>query len=452
MQIIVVGCGKVGRELIAQLSGENNNVTAVDLKAEDVKQVSTIYDCRGVIGNGTSFQTLSEAGLDQADILIAVTHSDEINLLCCVMARKAVNCRTIARVRNPVYSTERTYIQEELGLSMIINPELAAAREAARLLRFPSAIEIDTFAKGRIELLRFKVPEDSILVNHSLRESAQSLHQGLLVCVAERNGEVTIPDGNFVVQAGDTLSVVTSLGHAGKLFSKIGLRINRVKNTMIVGGGDMSYYLAQLLLASGVKVKLVEQKKERCEELSDLLPHATIIWGDGSDQELLDEEHIEQMDSLVACTGIDEENIILSLYAREKVRSKVVTKLTHVEFDGVIRNLNLDSIIYPKNITAEIILQYVRAMGNTVGNSVETLYRLMDGRVEALGFQIRAGSKMIGPRLQEMKLKKNILLAGIAREGHLIVPRGSDVVLEGDSIIVVTTERGYRDIDDILAE
>lgn len=450
MQIIIVGCGKVGRALAAQLSGEDNNVTVVDTNGDVVKTVANYYDVMGVTGNGASYSVLAEADIEHTDVLIAVTHNDEVNLLCCVVARKAANCHTIARVRNPVYSEERAFLRKELGLSMIINPEYAAAQEIARLLRFPSAIEIDSFSKGRIEMLRFRVPAASMLDGLALRELPQKLPMDVLICAAERGEEVLIPDGNFVIRSGDLLSMIAIPGNAAAFFKKVGISTNQVKNTMIIGGGEITYYLSKLLLNMGIRVKIIEKRRERCEELSDLLPKATIICGDGSDRELLREEHLEQMDSLVAGTDMDEENIILSLYARERVRAKVVTKLNHLDFNDVIHSLDLDSLIYPKNIAAEYILQYVRAIGNSMGSNVETLYKLMDGRVEALEFLVHKNSDLAGIRLRDMRLKRNLLIAGIGRKGRLIIPGGQDEFLPGDSVIVVTTDSGFQDIHDIL--
>ena len=450
MQIIIVGCGKVGRALAAQLSGEDNNVTVVDTNGDVVKTVANYYDVMGVTGNGASYSVLAEADIEHTDVLIAVTHNDEVNLLCCVVARKAANCHTIARVRNPVYSEERAFLRKELGLSMIINPEYAAAQEIARLLRFPSAIEIDSFSKGRIEMLRFRVPAASMLNGLALRELPQKLPMDVLICAAERGEEVLIPDGNFVIRSGDLLSMIAIPGNAAAFFKKVGISTNQVKNTMIIGGGEITYYLSKLLLNMGIRVKIIEKRRERCEELSDLLPKATIICGDGSDRELLREEHLEQMDSLVAGTDMDEENIILSLYARDRVRAKVVTKLNHLDFNDVIHSLDLDSLIYPKNIAAEYILQYVRAIGNSMGSNVETLYKLMDGRVEALEFLVHKNSDLAGIRLRDMRLKRNLLIAGIGRKGRLIIPGGQDEFLPGDSVIVVTTDSGFQDIHDIL--
>lgn len=450
MQIIIVGCGKVGRALAAQLSGEDSNVTVVDTNGDVVKTVANYYDVMGVTGNGASYSVLAEADIEHTDVLIAVTHNDEVNLLCCVVARKAANCHTIARVRNPVYSEERAFLRKELGLSMIINPEYAAAQEIARLLRFPSAIEIDSFSKGRIEMLRFRVPAASMLDGLALRELPQRLPMDVLICAAERGEEVLIPDGNFVIRSGDLLSMIAIPGNAAAFFKKVGISTNQVKNTMIIGGGEITYYLSKLLLNMGIRVKIIEKRRERCEELSDLLPKATIICGDGSDRELLREEHLEQMDSLVAGTDMDEENIILSLYARDRVRAKVVTKLNHLDFNDVIHSLDLDSLIYPKNIAAEYILQYVRAIGNSMGSNVETLYKLMDGRVEALEFLVHKNSDLAGIRLRDMRLKRNLLIAGIGRKGRLIIPGGQDEFLPGDSVIVVTTDSGFQDIHDIL--
>ena len=452
MKIIIVGCGKVGVSLAERISAEGHDLVMVDMNPQKVEHLSNQFDALGIVGNGASFNIQQEAGVESADLFIAVTGEDELNLLCCLMAKKTGHCDTIARVRNPLYNKEIRFIQEKLGLSMIINPEHAAAMEMARLLRFPSAIEIDSFSRGRIEMLRFKVPETSKIVHMSLRELAGALQYSLLVCAVERNGEVYIPDGNFVIQAKDSLSIITTPQNAESLFKKIGVHTNKVHNTMIVGGGEITYYLAKSLANMNVDVKIIEKNKDRCEVLSEALPDATVIYGDGSDQELLKEERIQDMDSFVACTDMDEENIILSLYAKEKVSSKVVTKINHLEFNDVIHSLNLDSLIYPKHITAEYILQYVRAMKNSIGSNVETLYKLMEDRVEALEFIVNQNCRMIGIRLQDMKTRPNLLVAAINRQGKVIIPGGQDFFEAGDSVIIVTTETGLQDIHEILAE
>ena len=450
MRILLVGGGKVGRTLISQLAKENHDITVIDTSETVIRDIVRIYDVIGIVGNGTSHEILEEADIEHTDVLIAVTDMDEVNLLCCVIARQKHECHTIARVRNPVYSKERHFLRSELELSMTINPELEAAREIARLLQFPNAIEIDSFAKDSVDLLRFKTTAGQ-LTGVALRDLSQKISHNILVCMAEKKGRITIPDGNYVIEEGDILTIIAMPGEAEKFFRRIGVRTNKVKDTLIVGGGGITYYLTEILLKMGIDVKIIEQKRSRCEELSAMFPEAVVDQGDGSDQDLLNEEHLEEMDSLVACTGIDEVNAILSLYAQKKVHTKVVTKLNHLEFNEVIRTLDLDSVVNPKLLTAQRILQYVRAMHNGLGSNVETLYRLMDGQVEALEFIVQPGSDMTDIRLADMRLKKNVLIAGILRNFRLIIPGGQDRFFEGDSVIVVTTNIGFGDIHDILA-
>ena len=451
MQVIVVGCGKVGRTIAAQLVNEDNDITVVDTNAERVDGISTIYDVMGVVGNATSFKTLSEAGIEHADMLVAVTQSDEVNLLCCVLAKKAGGCRTVARVRNPIYSAERNFLQEKLGVSMTINPEYEAALETSHLLRFPQASEVYSFAKRRTSLISFRVPEGCSLVGMPLRELSQRLSTNVLVCMARRGDDVIIPDGSFEAREGDILSIMAMPGVADEFFRRMGMQKDRVHNALLIGGGKVSFYLAQILDEVGIRSKIIEQDYRRCEELAELLPNATIIHGDGSDQEFLKEEHIETMDSMLAGTGIDEENIILSLYARDIIKYKVVTKLSHMEVNGVVKKLNLDAIVSPRTITAESIVRYVRATRNGMGSNVEVMYKMLDGRAEALEFKIKDDSVVTGVRLADMRLKRDVLVAGLFRDGNLIVPSGSDVIRSGDSVIVRTTNIGFQDIHDILA-
>jgi trk system potassium uptake protein TrkA len=451
MQIIVVGCGKVGRTLVAQLSKENNNVTVVDTNADIVRSVSTIYDVMGVVGNGTSFATLKEAGIDDTDMVISVTQSDEVNLLTCVIAQQKAGCHTIARVRNPIYSEESSFLRNELHLSMTINPELEAAHEMLNLIRFPNAIEVDSFANDRIDLLRFKVPEGSAFDGVTLKEAAQKTTPDVLVCIAERGSDITIPNGDYEIKSGDVLTIIVSPGEANHFFRQFGVHTKKINSVMIVGGGEITYYLTKMLIRNRIDVKIIEQNKERCVELSDHFPEVMISNANGTDQEVLAEEHIDDMDAFVACTGIDEINAMLSMYAQDHMR-KCITKINHDSLNGIIERLNLDTIVDPKNLTAQRILQYVRATGNSMDSNVETLYRLMNGRVEALEFIIRPNSKLIGITLLDMKLKDNVLIAGIMRKGKLIIPGGHDSFMEGDAVIVVTTHIGFDDITDILED
>ena len=451
MNVVIVGCGKVGEQITKQLSQESDmNITVIDQSPDVVYTVSTQYDVMAVAGNGVSLDVLNEAGVKNADILIAVTDSDELNLLICLVARKAGNCRTIARVRNPEYSKEAPLFKNDLGLAMIINPEEAAAGEIARVLRFPTAIKIDTFAKGRVEILKFKVPSDSLLHNLPVMDIPAKLECDILVCGVERGDKAIIPHGGFVLESGDLVSIVASPKNASQFFKKIAIKTNRVKDVMIVGGGTITYYLAEKLLQTGIQVKIFEQSSEKCAHLCQKLPQATVINADGSDKRILLEEGLANTEAFVALTNIDEENILLGLYAKSQSKAKVVTKINKIAFDEVINNLDLDTTIYPKNITAEYIVRYIRAKKNSIGSNIETMHLILDGKAEALEFNIRENSPVANQRIEELSLKKDILIACINHHGKIITPRGYNVIEPGDTVIVVTTRTGLKDISDIL--
>ena len=452
MQIVIVGCGKVGTALARSLSQEDNNICIVDVKSDVVHQLATENDIMGLVGNGASYSVLKEAGIETADLLIAVTESDELNLLCCVIARKASKCQTIARVRNPMYSQEKRFLQRELGLSMIINPEQTAAAEIASLLGFPSALGIDSFAGGKVEMIRFRIPAESKLNDMALKDVNAMIKCDFLVCAVDRAGQVEIPGGNFVLKSGDVISLVTSRKSAKFFFEKIDMNTNRARNTMIVGGGKITLYLAKMLDNLGIAVKIIEKNPDRCRELSEELPSATVVNGDGSDEAFLREERLDTMDSFVALTNLDEENILLALLAKKKVSRKVVTKINREQLNEVIHNLELDSVVYPKLLTAQKILRYSRATKNSIGSNVKTLYRLYDDKAEALEFAITENSKITGIPLRQMKLKKGLLISAITRNDKLLIPDGQTEILPGDSMIVVTTLLGLQDAQNILAE
>lgn len=451
MKIIIAGCGKVGQELTEQLSKEGNEITIIDTRAKIVNELANKYDIMGVVGNGASHLTQADAGIEKADLFIAVTGSDELNLLCCLLAKKAGDCQTIARIRNPEYSREATYIKEELGLAMVINPEHAAAMEIARVLRFPSAIKIDTFAKGRIELLKFRIQEESILNNMTVMDISLKLHCDILVCAVERGEEVFIPRGNFILQEKDVVNIIATPQNASGFFKKIGVVTNQVKDAMIVGGGDIAFYLAENLLQMGIRVKIIDKSIERCERLFELLPKAEVICGDASDQSMLIEEGMGRTASFVAVTNMDEENILLSMLAKKKTNAKVITKINNIAFNEVIGGLDLDTIVCPKTVTAEYIVRFVRAMKNSIGSNVETLYRIIEDKAEALEFIIRKQSDVVDKPLKQLKIKKNIVVACIYRNRKVIIPRGDDSMQVGDSVIIVTTNTGLNDIDDIIS-
>ncbi|MBD5522109.1 MAG: Trk system potassium transporter TrkA [Lachnospiraceae bacterium] len=450
MQIIVVGCGNVGSTLTEQLSSEGHNITVIDADNQKLQNLVNSNDVMGVIGNGVSFAVQKEAGVEHAHLLIAVTGSDEVNLLCCLIARKTGGCHTIARVRNPIYSMEIAYIKEELGLSMIVNPELAAAQAMARLLKFPSAITIDTFIKGRVEVVKYRVGADSILCDQTLQQINSRLKADVLICTVERDENVYIPSGNFIIRERDEISIVGTTQKTLAFFKKLGAAVTRARNAMIIGGGEISFYLAKQLLAMGLQIKIIEIDKERCEELSELLPGAVIIHGDGTDRNLLMQEGIMQTEAFVSLTNVDEENIMLSLFAKSLTKAKLITNVHRISYDEIIDSLDIGSVIYPKYLTAENIIKYVRAMDNSLGSNIETLYRLNDNRVEALEFYIKEGSPVVGIPLQNLQIKPNILICAINHRGTITIPGGQSIIQVGDTVIVVTTNTGLNDIRDIL--
>lgn len=450
MKIIIVGCGKVGTTLAEQLNRENHDITLIDCDSEALQSISDSTDVMSVTGNGAVYQVQMEAGIKEADLLIATTNSDELNMLCCLIAKKAGNCHTIARIRNPEYSAEINYIREELNLSLAINPELAAAREIARLLRFPNAIKIELFAKGRIELLKFLIPKDSILDRMKVIDVVSRLKSNVLICAVERGDNVVIPDGNFEMRGGDKISFIAPHADCADFFRKAGIENNTVNSAMFVGGGKLTVYLAKALADTKIKIKIIEQDEERCRILSEILPHAMIIHGDGSDQKLLLEEGIRQTEAFASLTGFDEENILLSLYAASQSGAKLITKVNKIAFENVINSLNLGSVIYPKMLTADIILQYVRAMQNSMGSNIETLYKIVADKAEALEFRVRGDSPVLGIPLEKLRTRNNLLVACINRNGRIIMPRGKDTLEAGDTVIIVTTHTGLNDLKDIL--
>lgn len=450
MKIIIVGCGKVGYTLIEQLSSEKHDIVVIDESEERISSVANSLDVMGIVGNGVSFQTLSEAGIKNADLLIAVTGSDEQNLLCCVIAKKTGHCKTIARVRNPIYNDEAEFLRDELGLALIINPELTSAAEIARIFQFPTAAKIDTFSKGRIELLHFRVTSDCLLNDYELIHIRSTLKCDVLVCMVTRGEEVLIPRGDFVFKEGDVVAIIASPSEANSFFQKIGIVTGRIHTAMIVGSGNTSYYLAKRLLADGINTKIIDSNPARCEELSELLPQATIICGDGTDERLLLQEGLESVEGFAALTGLDEENILLSLYAKRASHAKVVTKINRINFSGVLSDIQLDTISYPRLLTASMILKFVRSMNASLNSNVENLYKLEDGRAEAVEFYIKETSKVTGVPLQKMRIRKNILVCCINRNGQIIIPGGQDELHVGDSVIVVLTGSGLNDIKDIL--
>ncbi len=451
MKIILVGCGKVGRALARQLSEEKHNVTVIDTNPEKIEAITEELDVLGVTGNGASNAILTEAGLDTADVLIAVTGSDELNLLCCVFAKKTGHCHAIARVRNPMYSHQLGFIKQQLGISTIINPELTAAREISRLLRFPAASQIDTFADGKVRLIKFELLPEHGLNGVALRDIIQKIGSDILICAVERGGSVAIPNGNFVLQDGDLVSFVATHENAVDFFRKLHLPTRPVRSALLVGGGTIGYYLAKDLLAHDIQVRIVDKNPARCETLATDLPGAVVLHGDVADRQFLQAAGMGMAEAFVSITDMDEENILLSMFARKHTNAKLITKVNRLEFDDVLDTLNVGSVIYPKYMVCDFVIQYVRALANGAGNNLKTMYRILDDRVEALEFTVDEESAATAAPLMQLKLKPNQLICCIMRGNRVIIPRGADRIQVGDSVIVVTLENGLHDIRDILA-
>lgn len=453
LHILIVGAGKVGTTLIEQLSKEGNEIALIDSDADKVDEINNTYDVLGIVGNGASTRVLKEAGIADTDLFIAVTESDELNLLCCTVAGMAASkdLSAIARVRTPDYSQDSAYLRDKLGLAMIINPELEASNEIARILNLPAALEVNSFAHGTAELIKLKLKDCNSLAGKSVVEFSQEKHPRMLFCAVERKGEVIIPYGGFRFEAGDVVSFVAPKRSAAKCLRSLGVPTNQTKDCLIVGGGKASYYLAKRLISDGIAVKIIEWNRSRCEELTDLIPEAIIINGDGTDAEILKEAGIDSVDAFIPLTGIDEENVLLTLHAQQVSDAKVVTKVNRFSFKNVISTLDLDSVVFPRLITSEAIIAYARAKRASIDSNVETIYHLFDDRAEAIEFHVGSESSVTGTSLMNLKLKKNLMIAFISRGKDMIFPNGSDTIEVGDNVMVVTTESGFTNIQDILA-
>ena len=451
MKIIVLGAGKVGKTLIKHMSNEDHDIIVVDQNATKVEEVVNQFDVIGVVGNGGSYDILMEAGAQDANLIICVTASDELNILAGLMAKKMGTRHTIARVRNPDYSSQRDFMRNQLGFSMIVNPELEAASEIRRVLSFPSAVKVDTFSRGKVELAEFFVEEHSRLNGVELSQLHKITKTNILVCAVSHNEDVIIPDGNYAIKPGDHLYITGTHRDLSRFCLDIGVITTRIKNVIIVGGGKIAYYLSKQLSTQGIKVKIIEKDKNRCQVLAEKLPYVTIIHGDGSDDELLNEEGIENTDAVLALTGLDEENIILSLSAKSLYHKKTIAKVTRMNYAGLSDVLKVDSIVAPKKIVASQIIRYVRAkMNKDNDSSVKTLYKIVDGEVEAIEFKVTEQFKYLHKTLNEMKIKEHVLVAAIIRENEVIVPKGNTTMELNDYVIIVSRGEIMKSLNDIL--
>lgn len=452
MRILVIGAGKVGHELAKHLANESHDVVIVDNDEEVLARSQDTLDVMCVHGNGANAKTLIDAGVKTADILIAATASDETNMLCCLVGKRLGAKYAIARIRDPEYNESLSLLRHELDIDMAINPERATAQEISRLLRFPFANNIEPFAKGRVEMVEFRAAENDGIVGiplHQLSHKLRGIPQVLYAAV-ERNGKVFIPKGDFVINAGDRVHVAGDMVTITAYFRYLKRDSVRVRNAMLVGGGRISYYLAKMISAMGTRVTLIEIDPKKAEFISELLPNVNVICGDGTDQELLEQENMQQMDAFVALSGRDEENLMTGLYAAKSGVPKVVVKNNRVAYADIIEMMGLDSIVSPKEITCANILRYVRARVNSQGTKVERLYRLLNGQAEALEFIAREGDGYIGIPLKDLRVRQGTLVAVIVRQGRVIVPFGNDHIEDGDSVVVIATESGINDLNEVI--
>lgn len=448
MKIIIVGGGMVGITLIENLCAEGHDITLLDTDAQVVDQAVNTYDIQGIVGNGISYEAQIEAGIDTSDILISVTSSDETNLLTCLIAKKAGNCKTIARVRDPEYYSQIRFIREELGLAMSINPDITVANEIERLIQIPSALEIDTFAKGRATIIRIQIPEKSPLDNMKILDIHSKISENILVCIVEHEDKIVIPNGNTVLHSGDYISLMLPLHQTLSSLKKIGIDVKPVRKIMIAGGGKTAYYLAEKLLRGKQQVTIIEKDMARCQFLSEKLPKAMIICGDASDEELLEEEGINEVDAFVSLTNFDEGNVLTSMHVSNVSNGKVITKINRKAFEKILVDLPIGTTVFPKRITAERIIRYVRAIANSAHyGEVITLYKLLSGKAEALELRVKRDATtkdIIGVPIMNLRLRKNIVLACINKNGKIVFPNGMSTFDNNDTVIVVATNETHK--------
>lgn len=453
MRIVVVGAGKVGRVLTEQLAAEKHDIVVIDQDSDLIESIVNIYDVRGVAGNGGCYDIQKDAFEDGADLLIATTSSDETNILACLVAKKLGTPHTIARIRNPEYEKQLHFMREELGLSMVVNPEKATAREIARVLRFPSAIKREQFCRQRFELVEYRINEGNPLEGLQLSDLYRNIRVKILICAVARGQQTIIPTGATVLQKGDKIYLTASARELESFFRKLKIFKARANNIMIVGASRITYYLVKELQDIQKRVTVIDSNAARCQAMSEKFPSALVIHGDGADSELLSEERISEMDAFVPLTGLDETNIILAMYANQFPNCKVVAKINRPSFADLANQKGLvDSVVSTAAVTSEIIARYVRAMQNSFdSDNIKTLHRLVGGRVEALEFNVGPGLPFIGVPLKDLNLREGMLVAGIVRQnGVPVIPSGADALQEGDDVVIVTTDTTLHALRDIV--
>ncbi len=451
MKIIIVGDGKVGYTLSENLSKEGHDITIIDNQKHVLKKSIDSLDVIAIKGNGASYAVQKNAGISDADLLIAATSTDEVNMICCLIAKKLGAKHTIARIRNPEYNEQLKMMKQEMGLSMVVNPELATAIEISRLVSFPSAINIGTFADGKVSLIEYRIEAGNPLVGKAISTLKERYTSRIIICAVNRGSDIHIPKGDFVIAAGDTIHIAGSHKSINDFLHSLGQSEKKIKSVMIVGGGLIAFYLSRMLIDSGIQVKIIEKKEFKCEYLCETLPEALIIYGDGTDKELLDAEGITYTDAFIALTDMDEENLIMSMYAAYKGVSKVITKINRIEYTNVIKKAGIDRVISPKYIAANEIVRYVRSMESMGGGSIKTLYRIIGQQAEMIEFVATSGTHYLNIPINDLPIKKNLLITTIVRGENVIIPKGKNCIMEGDTVIVVTTMKLLDDLNQIFA-
>lgn len=450
MKIVIIGLGTIGRTILKNLSNKGYTVTIIDEDKAKIENLIEKYDVFGVVGNGASMEIQIEADVEDAELVIALTRSDELNILACLVAKRIGAKNTIARVRNPAYRKQIAEMKDDLGISMVVNPELATADEIFNLISLPSVAKIDHFAGGKVSLVEVVAEKGCALIGETLISLGKKLTTKVLICAVQRGNEVIIPSGNFEFREGDKVHFTSNAKMLGDFLREVNLVKSPFKNIMIVGGGRIGYYLADSLAKKKYTVKLIEQVEAHAEELAEKLPRVTVVCGNGTQHDLLIEEGIEAMDAFVALTDIDEENIIVSMFANKKRVKKIIAQVKGDDLYGMLDELGINNNVSPKQIVANRIISYIRALANTVGSNVLTLYRLVNDQVEALEFAAKKQERIYNKPLKNLKIKKNCLIACIIRQNDVIIPNGDSEIQLGDNVVVVTTHKNFDDLTDVF--
>lgn len=450
MKIVIIGLGTIGKTILKSLSGEGHTITIIDEDKSRIEKLIEKYDVLGVVGNGANMDIQNEAGIRGSDLVIALTRSDELNILACLVARKVGARNTIARVRNPDYRKQIAEMKDDLGISMVVNPERETANEIFDIIDLPSVAQIEHFAEGKVSLVEVVAEKGCSLIGETLISLGKKLHTKVLICAVQREDEVIIPSGNFQIREGDRIHFTSNAKMLGDFLAEVNLVRSPFKNVMIVGGGRIGFYLADSLARKRYAVKLIEQDPATCEDLAEFLPRVTVICGNGTKHDLLIEEGIEAMDAFVALTDIDEENMIVSMFANKKKVKKSITQIKNDDLYGMLDELGIANTVSPKQIVADRIISYIRALANTVGSNVLTLYRLVNDQVEALEFSAKKQEKFYDKPLKELKIKRDCLIACIIRQNEVIIPNGDSQIRLGDNVVVVTTHKNFDDLADVF--